>query len=53
MKAVEPGEKMTGRYTEAKIPFSDEDPVTARILTLVTDLGNTVLAKRAAADLHG
>jgi len=29
-----------------------EDSTTARILKLVADLGNTVLAKRAAADLH-
>ncbi|KAF2097173.1 cytosolic regulator pianissimo [Rhizodiscina lignyota] len=30
----------------------DPDPITSRILRLVTDLGNTVLAKRAAGDLH-
>lgn len=29
----------------------DEDPLNARILALVSDLGNTVLTKRAASDL--
>ncbi|KAL9608491.1 MAG: hypothetical protein Q9167_006685 [Letrouitia subvulpina] len=32
---------------------AEEDPVRARITGLAIDLGNTVLAKRAAADLHG
>ena len=31
---------------------SDDDPVNARILSLVVDLGNTVLTKKAAGDLH-
>ena len=31
--------------------ISDDDPLNARILSLVADLGNTVLAKRAAGDL--
>ncbi|MCJ1339143.1 hypothetical protein MMC09_004432 [Bachmanniomyces sp. S44760] len=30
----------------------DDDPVKARILSLVVDLGNTVLTKRAAGELH-
>lgn len=30
----------------------DPDPVTSKILKAVTDLGNTVLAKRAAGELH-
>jgi rapamycin-insensitive companion of mTOR len=30
----------------------DPDPVNARILKLVVDLGNTVLSKKAAGDLH-
>jgi len=30
----------------------DPDPMTSRILRLVTDLGNTVLAKRAASELN-
>ncbi|KAF4306455.1 HR1 repeat rho-binding protein [Botryosphaeria dothidea] len=37
----------------AKNKITDSDPINARILKLVTDLGNTVLAKRAANDLHG
>lgn len=32
---------------------TDEDPLNAKILTLVNDLGNTVLAKNRAAELHG
>lgn len=36
----------------AKNKITDSDPINARILKLVTDLGNTVLAKRAANDLH-
>lgn len=31
----------------------DPDPLTSRILHHVTDLGNTVLAKRSATELHG
>ena len=31
----------------------DSDPLEARILSLVVDLGNTVLTKRAAGELHG
>ncbi|KZF22739.1 putative cytosolic regulator pianissimo [Xylona heveae TC161] len=30
----------------------DEDPIHARVLRLVVDLGNTVLTTRAASDLH-
>ncbi|EOD47995.1 putative cytosolic regulator pianissimo protein [Neofusicoccum parvum UCRNP2] len=37
---------------EATSKITDNDPLNARILKLVTDLGNTVLAKRAANDLH-
>ncbi len=33
-------------------PTADADPVVAKILSLITDLGNTVLVKRAAAELH-
>ena len=36
-------------YTRSSI---DADPVHARIIAIVTDLGNTVLTKKAAADLH-
>lgn len=37
---------------EIKVAVTDEDPVNARILKLATDLGNTVLAKKAASDLQ-
>lgn len=39
--------------TVSKAAALDEDPINARILSLVVDLGNTVLTKRAATDLHG
>lgn len=32
--------------------LQDEDPTNARILALVADLGNTVLAKARAGELH-
>lgn len=35
-----------------KVAITDSDPVNARILKLATDLGNTVLAKKAANDLQ-
>ncbi|EON65297.1 hypothetical protein W97_04535 [Coniosporium apollinis CBS 100218] len=38
--------------TAPKPKITDRDPLNARILKLVTDLGNTVLAKRAVADLQ-
>lgn len=37
----------------SKAAALDDDPINARILNLVIDLGNTVLTKRAATDLHG
>ncbi|KAH7077939.1 Rapamycin-insensitive companion of mTOR, N-term-domain-containing protein [Paraphoma chrysanthemicola] len=40
------------RKAEAKVAVTDNDPVNARILKLATDLGNTVLAKKAANDLQ-
>jgi hypothetical protein len=39
------------RKAEVKVAVSDSDAVNARILKLATDLGNTVLAKKAASDL--
>lgn len=39
------------RKTEVKVGVTDSDAVNARILKLATDLGNTVLAKKAASDL--
>jgi len=40
------------RKTEVTVAITDSDPENARILKLATDLGNTVLAKRAANDLQ-
>ncbi|OAL00682.1 hypothetical protein IQ06DRAFT_147746 [Phaeosphaeriaceae sp. SRC1lsM3a] len=40
------------RTTEVKVAVTDSDPVNGRILKLATDLGNTVLAKKAANDLQ-
>ncbi|KZM28429.1 TOR signaling [Ascochyta rabiei] len=40
------------RKTEVTVAITDSDPINARILKLATDLGNTVLAKRAANDLQ-
>ncbi|KAH6616595.1 Rapamycin-insensitive companion of mTOR, N-term-domain-containing protein [Boeremia exigua] len=40
------------RKTEVTVAITDNDPINARILKLATDLGNTVLAKRAANDLQ-
>ena len=40
------------RKLEIRASITDSDPQNARILKLVTDLGNTVLAKKAASDLH-
>lgn len=41
------------RKADVKIAVTDDDPLNARILKLATDLGNTVLAKKAAIDLQG
>lgn len=40
------------RKADVRIAVTDNDPVNARILKLTTDLGNTVLAKKAANDLQ-
>ncbi|KAF2000069.1 hypothetical protein P154DRAFT_208064 [Amniculicola lignicola CBS 123094] len=40
------------RTADIKNAVTDSDPVNARILKLATDLGNTVLAKKAANDLQ-
>lgn len=37
---------------ESKKLSLDDDPLNARILRLIVDLGNTVLTKRAAGDLY-
>ncbi|PSN67157.1 hypothetical protein BS50DRAFT_573900 [Corynespora cassiicola Philippines] len=40
------------RKAEVKVAVTDRNPTNARILKLATDLGNTVLAKKAANDLQ-
>ncbi|KAF2865868.1 Rapamycin-insensitive companion of mTOR, N-term-domain-containing protein [Massariosphaeria phaeospora] len=40
------------RKAGVKVAITDPDPINARILKLTTDLGNTVLAKKAANDLQ-
>jgi rapamycin-insensitive companion of mTOR len=40
------------RKNEVTVAVTDSDATNARILKLATDLGNTVLAKRAANDLQ-
>jgi rapamycin-insensitive companion of mTOR len=40
------------RKTDVRVAVADNDPMNARILKLATDLGNTVLAKKAANDLQ-
>jgi rapamycin-insensitive companion of mTOR len=40
------------RKTDVRVAVTDNDPMNARILKLATDLGNTVLAKKAANDLQ-
>jgi len=36
----------------AKLLIADDDPTNARILSLINDLSNSVLAKRRAAEIH-
>jgi rapamycin-insensitive companion of mTOR len=40
------------RRADVRVAITDSDAVNARILKLATDLGNTVLAKKAANDLQ-
>ncbi|KAH8732307.1 Rapamycin-insensitive companion of mTOR, N-term-domain-containing protein [Phaeosphaeriaceae sp. PMI808] len=40
------------RKVDVQVAITDSDPTSARILKLATDLGNTVLAKKAANDLQ-
>lgn len=50
---VSPAEDMSlKRKPQVKVAITDSDPINARILKLATDLGNTVLAKKAANDLQ-
>lgn len=46
---MKPRRKPRGEPTKS---ISDDDALDARILRLVTDLGNTVLTKKAAGDLY-
>jgi len=44
---------MTGGTKSSTASTTDDgDPITTKILKLVTDLGNTVLAKKAASELN-
>ncbi len=55
---MDPWKHATGASLEqaansvTKSVTSDDNPVNARILGLVVDLGNTVLTKKAAGELH-
>lgn len=49
---AQPSELRWNPVGEIKVAITDSDPVNARILKLATDLGNTVLAKKAANDLQ-
>jgi rapamycin-insensitive companion of mTOR len=50
--ATKPDDISWKRNTASRAAITDDDPVNARILKLATDLGNTVLAKKAANDLQ-
>ncbi|KAL3435907.1 Rapamycin-insensitive companion of mTOR, N-term-domain-containing protein [Aspergillus tetrazonus] len=47
-----PAEAKRTSQEKHKEATSDPDPVNEKILRLIADMGNTVLSKRAAADLH-
>ncbi|KAL5043838.1 hypothetical protein BDW71DRAFT_187084 [Aspergillus fruticulosus] len=47
-----PAEAKRASQEKHKAATLDPDPVNGKILKLITDMGNTVLSKRAAADLH-
>jgi hypothetical protein len=47
-----PAEAKRTSQEKHKVATSDPDPVNEKILKLIADMGNTVLSKRAAADLH-
>jgi hypothetical protein len=44
--------QLSKHQEESRESVTDSDPINARILKLTTDLGNTVLAKKAANDLQ-
>ncbi|KAL4987252.1 Rapamycin-insensitive companion of mTOR, N-term-domain-containing protein [Aspergillus falconensis] len=47
-----PAEAKRASQEKHKAATLDPDPVNGKILKLIADMGNTVLSKRAAADLH-
>ena len=47
-----PGSRLVPRTENQTAPSADGDPVHARILAIIADLGNTVLTKKAANELH-
>ncbi|KAF2473241.1 uncharacterized protein BDR25DRAFT_282590 [Lindgomyces ingoldianus] len=49
---VKSGDMSRRRKNDVTISITDHNPMNARILKLATDLGNTVLAKKAANDLQ-
>jgi rapamycin-insensitive companion of mTOR len=49
---AKPDDMSWKRKNEVTVAVTDADATNARILKLATDLGNTVLAKRAANDLQ-
>lgn len=51
--AFRPPDLMPPPLRRKQTAVLDEDPIQARVLILASDLGNTVLTKRAASDLLG
>ena len=47
-----PSSAMIAGTERDRTKITDDDPVNARILSLISDLSNTVLAKTRAAELH-
>ena len=45
-------QELSDNHTHVKTAVSDPDPINAKALKLIVDMGNTVLYKKAAADLH-
>ncbi|KAI5300055.1 hypothetical protein KEM55_000272 [Ascosphaera atra] len=48
-----PSEEVKTKLERYKAAATDPDPLQQKILGLIVDLGNSILAKRAAGDLHG
>jgi len=45
-------DRLTDSTRAFKAAVTDDDPINSRILKLIVDLGNTVLYKKARAELH-